>query len=161
VNNGPDQLGTYFPAIQFHPSLFQPDVIARLIPAGSLQNAIAQAVRERKKPVAAVTLAQVLPPTVAIVSPERVPGGFQVAGQTVVVKAKARSAGTYPVTGFRLLMDGRPYQGEAGLHAVEQPKVGEVEASWTVAVPPGWHSVAVQAESAVSKGMSSPIELVT
>jgi uncharacterized caspase-like protein len=30
-----------------------------------------------------------------------------------------------------------------------------------VEVPPGWHAVAVQGESAVSKGMSAPVELVT
>jgi hypothetical protein len=161
VNNGPDQMASYYPAIQFHPSLYQPEVIRRLLSAGSLQDAIAQVVRDRKKPVAPVTLAQVLPPAVVITAPQRVPGGFQVAGGTVEVRAKARSNGNYPVTALRLLMDGRPYQGQAGVRAVEQPKLGEVEATWTVAVPPGWHAVAVQAESAVSKGMSAPIELVT
>jgi WD40 repeat protein len=161
VNNGPDQLATCYPAIQFHASLFQPDVVRRLLSAGSLQNAIAQVTRERKKPLVAVNLTQVMPPTVSIVSPQRVTGGVKVAGNTVEVKARARSTGNNPVTAFRLLLDGRPYEGQAGVRAVPQPKLGEAEASWTVQVPPGWHLVAVLAESAVSKGVSSPVELVT
>src|SRR5207302_10179589 len=94
-------------------------------------------------------------------APARVAGGFKVAGKTVEVRANAQAAGTHPVKALRLLLDGRPYQGQAGLRTIEQPKLGEVEASWAVEVPPGWHAVAVQAESAVSKGMSAPIELVT
>jgi uncharacterized caspase-like protein len=34
-----------------------------------------------------------------------------------------------------------------------------VEAGWTVVLPPGAHTLAVQAETAVSKGMSTPVEV--
>jgi hypothetical protein len=160
VNNGPDQLASYYPAIQFRPSLYQPEVIKRLVAAGSLPEALARVARERKKPIPAVHLGQVLPPAVAITSPAPVPGGVKAAGKAVEVRAKARGSGGHPVTALRLLMDGRPYPGPTGLQPVARPKPGEVEATWSVEVPPGWHFVTVQAESAVSKGMSAPLELV-
>jgi WD40 repeat protein len=157
VNNGPDKLGTYYPAVQFRSSLYQPEVIRRLLAAGSLEKAIAQAAAANNGPAIAVQLDQVLPPTVAITTPTT---GARADRETVEVKARARSSGKHPVTALRLLLNGRPYLGTKGLRPVERPKLGEVEGAWTVALPPGKHVLAVQAESAVSKGLSAPVEVV-
>jgi hypothetical protein len=75
------------------------------------------------------------------------------------VKAVANSTGRHPVTGLRLLLDGRPYLGKKGFHPVANPRPGAAEASWTVALPPGKHTLAVQAETAVSKGLSPTVEV--
>jgi WD40 repeat protein len=161
VNNGPDQLPSYYSAVQFRASLYQPDVIRALLPAGGLQNAVVQVVKERKQRISAVHLGQVLPPSVAITLPVSVPGGLTVnAGANVEVKATAQSSGNYPVTAMRLLLDGRPYLGRKGVRAIKDAKLGTAEAAWTVSIPSGKHVIAVQAESAVSKGVSTPLEVV-
>ncbi len=159
VNNGLDRIALYYPAVQFRASLYQPELIRRLLPAGSVAEVVAQAAREGK-PLRAAPLEQVLPPAVAITSPTPIRGGaVPVNGGTVEVKAVARSSGNHPVTALRLLLDGRPYQGQKGLRSVEKPRLGAVGATWKVAVPPGRHVLAVQAESEVSKGLSAAVEV--
>jgi hypothetical protein len=160
VNNGPDKPATYYPAVQFRASLYQPDVVRLVVPAGGLAGAIAQASRERKQRIDALVLTQVLPPQVAITSPVPVAGGVRSGGAPIEVKATANSTGKYPVTSLRLLLDGRPFQGQKGLRTIAKPQLGQASASWTVAVPAGRHVPAVQAESAVSKGVSAPLEVV-
>jgi WD40 repeat protein len=160
INNSPDKLATYYPAVQFRASLYQPDVIRLLLPAGGLAGAIAQASRERKQRIEALVLTQVLPPQVAITSPAPAAGGVRSNGAPVEVRATANSTGNYPVTALRLLLDGRPFQGQKGLRTVAKPQLGLASASWTVTVPAGRHVLTVQAESAVSKGLSAPLEVV-
>jgi hypothetical protein len=134
-------------------------VIRRILAEGSAEKALAAVARERKQPAAAVTVGQVLPPTVAITAPATAGGGARVDGATVVVKAKAASTGAHPVTALRLLVDGRPCQGDKGLRQIAAPRLGEVEASWEVALAPGKHVLTAQAHSAVSKGLSAPVEV--
>jgi WD40 repeat protein len=160
INNGFDKPATYYPAVQFRASLYQPDVVRRVVPAGGLANAIAQVSRERKQQIEALVLTQVMPPQVAITSPAPVAGGVRSNGAPIEVKAAANSTGKYPVTAMRLLLDGRPFQGEKGVRPVAKPALGQAVASWSVSVPPGQHTLAVQAESAVSKGLSAPLEVV-
>jgi WD40 repeat protein len=158
LNRGPDSVASYFPAAQFRKSLFQPEVIKLLLQTGSVQKAIVQAAREQKQAIASVTVAQVLPPTVTITSPSG--GGSIYTKQTrLEVSALARSVGPHPVTAMRLLVDGRPYNGQAGLRTFNPPRTGEAQQSWSVDLTPGKHVIAVQAESPVSKGLSPLVEV--
>ena len=77
-------------------------------------------------------------------------GTVRVKQGKIEVKATAKSTGIHPVTGMRLLVDGRPYQGQAGYRPVPGPKLGSVQSSWNVELAPGLHSITVLAESAVS-----------
>ncbi len=160
INNGPDKPASYYPAIQFRASLYQPDMLRLLLPNGNLQNAFVAAWRQRRQKINAVQLGDVIPPQVAIVSPTPVAGGVPANGATVEVKAVANSSGNNPVTAMRLILDGRPYQGKKGVRWFNNAQVGKTEASWSVVVPPGKHSLRVQAASAVSNGMSEPLEVV-
>jgi WD40 repeat protein len=159
INNGLDALATYHPAVQFRKTLYRPDVIKRVVPAGNVEKALALADQERKRPTVAVAMQNVLPPVTTIVSPKG-PSGHRYTDAKLDVKVTARSVGTHPVTALRLLVDGRPYAGAKGIRPIAQPKLGEVQASWTVELPPGKHVLAVQAESAVSKGLSPFVEVV-
>jgi uncharacterized caspase-like protein len=58
---------------------------------------------------------------------------------------------------MRLLVNGRPYQGDKGIRTFANPKLGEVQASWAVDLQPGRQILHVMAESPVSKGVSAPI----
>jgi hypothetical protein len=116
-------------------------------------------VKEKRQRIAPVNLVQVLPPSVAITAPN---AGtlLKTERDKIELKAAADSVGNHPVTSMRLLMDGRPYDGQRGVRAIDNPRLGRVEANWTVEVPPGRHSLRVQAESAVSKGLSEPLEVL-
>jgi WD40 repeat protein len=155
VNNGLEKLATYHPAVQFRKSLYRPDVIKLLLPAGSTVNALAQADRGK---VQKLDVAQVLPPEVNITSPAQ--SGRRFSERSIEVQATARSVGNHPVTALRLLLDGRPYGGQKNVRTFNPPKAGTVQGTWTVELPPGKHTLAVQADSAVSRGLSSAVEVV-
>ncbi|MBV8678774.1 MAG: caspase family protein, partial [Planctomycetaceae bacterium] len=157
VNDGPDRMATFFPAAKFRKSLYRPDVIKLLLTAGSLARALEVADRARGQATERVEVAAVLPPKVEITAPRR--SGTHLQGPRLEVKAVARSVGQNPVTALRLLLDGRPYQGQGGVRAVEPPKLGAVALSWTVDLEPGTHTLAVQAEGAKSQGLSEPVEV--
>ncbi|MBL8797623.1 MAG: caspase family protein [Planctomycetia bacterium] len=157
INHGPDAVASYYPAAQFRKSLYHPEVIKRLLQAGSLAKALALVGKE-KAPIPSVTVAEVLPPAVAITSPAP-ETATQLKQSKVEVKATAKSVGKHPVTALRLLLDGRPYKGQAGVKTITAPKLGEVQQTWAVELTPGKHTLTVQAESAVSKALSAPAEV--
>jgi WD40 repeat protein len=157
VNNGFDQTGTFHPAIRFRQSLFQPQVIRNLFRVnGDLTFALALAIKEGRRPIEAVNLAQVIPPAVKIVTPV---ADTRSKKDAIEVTALANSVGKHPVSALRLLVDGRPYAGEAGRKVIAKPKLGEAKATWQVALTPGKHTLIAQAECAVSKGLSAPVEV--
>ncbi|VTU02086.1 wd40 repeat-containing protein : WD40 repeat-containing protein OS=Singulisphaera acidiphila (strain ATCC BAA-1392 / DSM 18658 / VKM B-2454 / MOB10) GN=Sinac_0055 PE=4 SV=1: WD40: WD40: WD40: WD40: Peptidase_C14 [Gemmataceae bacterium] len=149
LNNGIDRAPSVHPAVRFRASLYQPDVLKYLVPAGNLQLALALAAKFDRQAVAATGLADVLPPAVALAAPAA-------ATDKVVVKATATGTAKNPITAVRLLVDGRPYEGAAGLKRFDPAQV-KAEATWNVTLPPGAHTLTAQAESAVSKGVSSPV----
>jgi hypothetical protein len=159
VNNGPERLASYYPAVQFRPSLYHPQAVRLVLQTGSIRKALEQENQEKPgQPVAVVSVSQVLPPAVVITAPAGV-RARTVRQARLQVKAAARSVGQHPVTALRLLVDGRPWLGEKGIHRVANAHVGQGQAAWAVDLTPGRHVLAVQAESAVSKGLSPPVEV--
>jgi hypothetical protein len=162
VNQGKAQLARFLPAAAFRKSLYRPDVIARVLSAGNLEPALVEADKDRHQASEKVKVEDVLPPQVLITSPGRSP--VQVNQADLEVRAVARGNARHPVTAVRLLLDGRPYEGQQSVKNItrdqpEQPP-GEVREKWTVTLSPGPHRLAVQAESAVSKAVSDEIEVV-
>jgi WD40 repeat protein len=156
VNDGPDRLAAYYPAARFHKSLFRPDVIGRLLAAGSVERALKLAGTVRGKVAEQTTVAQVLPPRVAITAPTR---GQRLARPEVEVRATAQGSGSHPVVALRLLLDGSPYEGQNGVRRIDRPGPGEAAGSWTVRLTPGKHRLAVQADTAASQGLSEEVEV--
>ncbi len=153
VNNGPDKLATFHPASQFRKTLYRPDVIQRLLAAGSLERALEQADAARGQRSQRTDVARALPPKVRLLAPT--PGAVP-AGRPVEVTAAAEEAGGHPVTALRLLVDGRPY-GEA--RAPSARAGAEVRSSWRVDLPPGKYRLAVKATSDVSDAVSDEVEV--
>ena len=140
------------PAERFRSSMYQPALLKYLIPAGNLQAAMAMAQKFDKALVQTTNVADVLPPEVAL-------DGFtetevKIDKGSFTVKAQATSA-KHPITAMRLLVNGRPFNGAAGVKRFEnaQPNT-PADATWEVPLAPGTHTVAVIADSPVSKGMS-------
>jgi len=158
VNNDLTEFGTFYPARQFHNTFYRPDVIKRVLDAGSVEGALALADADRQHKTVVTDLAEVLPPKVAIVSPAA--SGQKLTGTRFNVEAVATGLGGRPVVSMRLLVDGRPYQGDAGLKKFGNPDPGEIRDGWQVELPPGRHRLAVIAASAVSQSVSDEIEVV-
>jgi WD40 repeat protein len=152
VNRGLDKLPVVHPAVRFRASLYQPALIKYLIPAGDIRLALAMAAKFDRQQIAATGLADVLPPGVTLTAPAVADD------KPITVSAVAEGNAKNPIVAMRLLVDGRPYQGAAGVKRFD--RLQKAEATWEVTLDPGSHTLAVLAESPVSKGMS-PVATVT
>ncbi len=157
ANNGREQMASFYPASQFRSTLYRPDVIKLLLYTGSLTRALETADAARGRMTERTEVAQVLPPKVRITSPVANHKALQ---NTVAIRATATSVGKHPVTVLRLLLDGRPYQGQRGVQTIASPKLGDVNGEWTIELEPGKHKLKVLADSAVSQGISEEVEVV-
>ena len=155
VNNGPDAMGSFYPASQFRKALYRPDVIKRLLDAGSLDKALVDADAASGRDSRRTDVSQILPPKISITKPAT--SQVQLTGKTLDVEAVAESVGANPVTEMRVLLDGRPVPD--GIKTFS-PVTGQARASWTIEVPSGSHIIVVQAGSAASKAVSDPVEVV-
>jgi WD40 repeat protein len=147
VNSGVDKAPAVHPAVRFRSSLYQPALLKYLVPAGDLRTALAMAARFEGERVGTVGVGDVLPPAVTITAPERA------TDKPITVRGMAEGSEKNPIVAMRLLVDGRPYRGAAGVKRFD--KKPKAEATWELALGPGVHSLAVLAESQVSKGMSA------
>lgn len=155
VNRGSDELAAFHPATQFRDSLYRPDIVGRLLETGSLEQARSAADAARGKASQPAQIADVLPPLVVITSPDR--SSVRLEEPTLEVRFVVRPVGRHPIAAVRLLIDGRPYPLAA--KTFTPPRTGEVREAWSVMLEPGRHTLAVVAESAVSKGTSESIEV--
>ncbi|MBN9520515.1 caspase family protein [bacterium] len=153
VNNGADRLPAVHPAARFRKSMFRPEVLQYLIPAGNLRLAMAMAARFDNQVTAATTVAEVLPPEVTLTAPAE--GLVRVTEEVLTVRATAAGTARNPVVAMRLLVNGRPYQGQAGVKRFDGGRA-TAEAAWELNLGPGSFTLEVLAEAAVSRGMSRP-----
>jgi len=102
----------------------------------------------------------VLPPLVVITSPDH--SGVRLDNLELTVRAKAVAQRGHPITVLRLLLDGRPYNGDQGRKDVrdDPASANEKTDSWQVRLDPGRHRLGVVAESDVSNGRSEEIEVI-
>ena len=152
VNNGTESTASFFPAAQFRKTLYRPDIIKLLIRSGSLEEAMKLAGDTQQ-----TIVADVLPPTVLIASPDRSP--LTLDEPELTVKAVARQVGPHPVTSMQVYLDGRPVGGRAGKVEFDQA-TEEVRHEFRVTLSAGRkHEIAVRADSPVSHSMSMPIQV--
>ena len=168
IGNGPEQVGNFAPASQFRKSLYRPDVIKLALKTGS----VATALERLNEPLKVVKV--VLPPLVVITSPDHT--GVRLDDPVLTVRATAVAESGHPVTALRLLLDGRPYNGDQGRKDVPgRPYNGDQgrkdvpsdaaggrrkHASWQVRLDPagtGWPSSprAVSATASRTRSRSS------
>jgi len=102
------QTATFYPASQFRKSLYRPDVIRRLIGAGSIERALELADQERGRTSQATRIDEVLPPHVVITTPDQ--PRHEVRESRLTVRAVAKPVGKDPIAAMRLLCDARPYR---------------------------------------------------
>jgi len=116
VNNGQDHAADFFPASRFRSTYYRPDVIDRVLKTLDEAVALQQANEESgRKQVAEVSVREKLPPVVTISSPA---DGAEVSGTPVKVSYSARSP--EPLTGLKILVDGRPVSAEGAGKSVKE-----------------------------------------
>lgn len=142
--------GWRIPAARFRSSLYLPEVIRHVVTAGSVPAAFEAAGLKRPEKL---SIPDLMPPTVEVTNP----AASAEAGPKFDVTAVAKPTGGRPVRALRLLVNGRPYQGEASARLIKDG--GEAKATWSVELPPGPHTLIVLADSAVSRGASTPVEV--
>ena len=102
-------------------------------------------------------VAQVLPPSVVITSPEG--GRVTVDTAEITVRAVAQQVGTHPVTSMQLLLDGRPLGGPGGVRHLSSPQRDATERFFVPLQAGQTHRIEVRADSAVSYGLSRTLEV--
>jgi WD40 repeat protein len=116
LNNGKDKAADFFPASRFRSTYHRPDVIDRVLKTFDEALALQQANEESsRKQVTTVSVREKLPPVVTIASPA---DGAEVSGTPVKVSYSARSP--EPLTGLKILVDGRPVSAEGAGKAVKE-----------------------------------------
>jgi hypothetical protein len=137
LNNGPDKAADFFPASRLRSTYYRPDVIDRVLKTFDENVALQQANDESgRKQVAEISVREKLPPVVAITSPT---DGAEVSGTPVKVGYSARSS--EPLTGLKILVDGRPVSADGAGKSVKES--GDI----LVPIPSGDCEISVIAEN--------------
>lgn len=101
VNNGWDREAYFYPVAQFRKTYYHPEVLANLMTTYDEGGAL----KASGQQVAQSSIAGNLPPVVRITSPA---DGARVGANIVPVKFSVESPSGEPVTGIKVLVDGRP-----------------------------------------------------
>jgi WD40 repeat protein len=151
INNGADQAADFFPLSRFASKYYRPDVIARVLKAGDTKKALAAANLASKKKIVNRDIKQMLPPVLAIVSPQN---GAKISSNQVVVRYKLRNPSGQKVTGFKVLVDGRPVNSR-GLRVEKAEDISEI----TVPVPSKDSTISIIAENRFSASEPATVRL--
>ena len=137
LNNGKEQAADFFPVSRFRSTRYRPDVIDQVLKTLDEKEAIRLANSEAgRKEVAEVSVREKLPPLVAITSPV---DGAQMSESSLKVHYSARSQA--PLTGLKVLVDGRPVSLEG---IGDKPKESGI---LSVPIPPRDCEVSIIAEN--------------
>jgi WD40 repeat protein len=119
VNNGRDRAADFFPASRFRSTYYRPDVIDRVLTTMDEAVALRQTNEEAgRKQVAATSVRDKLPPVITILTPV---DGAEVSTPSATIRYLARSQ--EPITGVKVLVDGRPVNAKGVESAKESGEI--------------------------------------
>jgi hypothetical protein len=143
VNNGQDQAADFFPASKFRSTYYRPDVISKVLETLEEKEGIRLANEESGRKQEA-SIQQMLPPIVNIISP---PDGTEASTAEIMVRFSVRTPSGEPVTGIKVLVDGRPVSTQRAVQIV--PKDGEIR-EMKVPIPEQESQISIVAENRFS-----------
>ncbi len=117
INRGGGLAADFFPVSRFRSIYYRPDVVAKALELGDERKALAAADRESGRVTQDLALEKVLPPVVSVIHPA---DGAEVRETEINVRFTVRSPSGDPITGIRLLVDGRPVQRIRGVAAEDE-----------------------------------------
>ncbi|MFO0867172.1 MAG: caspase family protein [Gemmataceae bacterium] len=152
VDRGPERIGYVYPAEQFRDRFHRPDVIGRLLGAENLAKAIEAADSAKGVSTIAATIANSLPPTVAVTT--NFENGATLASGELSIQANAEVDANRSIDTIRLLIDGRPWVGQDPSF---RERSARRQAEWKLRLSPGVHSIAVVAKAEGTEGFSDDV----
>jgi WD40 repeat protein len=155
VNQGPDQLGQFFPASRFHATHYRPDVIRGLLDLRSVRQAVVAANSRRDERERQSVVSLTPPPDVAIAN---LPSSPEPATSPITINAIVKSRGDDPIVALRALVNGRPFE----TRRIENPSgASSLEAgeTFSLALPAGRHQIVVRGDTARSYDLSLPFDV--
>ncbi len=144
VNHGANQAADFFPAAQFRGIYYRPDVVAKVLETLDEGVAVRLANSEGRRKTQTVALTQQLPPVVTILAPW---DGETVSTADVMVRFSIRSPSGEPVTGLKVLVDGRPVAQQRGVQVTAGSSAGEETRELRVAIQAQDAEIAILAEN--------------
>lgn len=138
LNNGAVRVADFFPVARFRSVYCRPDIINRVLSLLDETEAAKAADAAAGRTGGGKSLLALLPPVVNVTSPQ---DKSVVEGGEVSVDFSVRSPSGEPVTGMKVLVNGRPVQFK------ENGKGGGEKRSVTLALAPGESEIAVIAEN--------------
>ncbi len=160
VNRGIDQAADFFPASRLRERFWRPDVIDKLLETLDEAQALAQADEARgTKPQAPVSVAQVLPPAVDLLSG----GDLKASTALVTVRVRGRTDADAPVTGWRLRLNGQALPEARGLGRQEantSAAATHSEREFTLSIPPQDSEIQVFAENRHGVSTAATVRVV-
>ncbi len=129
LNRGKDRAADFFPASRFRDSHYRPDIVAQVLDTLDEAQAILAANSAAKKRKLEDDIRKLVPPVVTILSP---PDGVTVSSRDLALSYSVRSPSAAPVTGIKVMVDGRPASRERRLNVVKKGETRTV----SVTIPP-------------------------
>lgn len=151
LNHGKEQAADFYPASRFRATFYRPDVVERVLKAGSEEEALRLADADRGRKTQVVQVDQTLPPLVTIKSPDN---NTEVSEANVKLQFALRTPADAPVISVRALIDGRPLGAARRIQETNAAGSTETTQSLDVALPPHDCEVSIIAEN--KHGVSAP-----
>lgn len=148
INNGPDQAGDFYPASRFRARFYRPDVLEKILEAGTEIEALGLANQASGRISQHTEIAHALPPMIDPVSPAEA----KIKDTTVNIRFRVRNVSDGPLQNIRVRVNGSNIPEMRNL-VVAQTGVGE-ERSVTVILPERDSTVELFAEN--RHGVSTP-----
>jgi WD40 repeat protein len=157
VNTYKDQAADFFPVGRFRDIFYRPDVISRILETGDEAESLKQANEKSGRNEQEFDLKKRLPPVINIISPS---DDSKIRSSTLVVRYSLRSPSGDPVTGVKVLIDGRPAGVERGVGVRPQnSQKGDQTGELTVTVPNRDCEIGLVAENKYSSSEASVVRL--
>ncbi len=154
LNRGKDKAADFFPASRFRNQFNRPDVLAYVLDTGSEVEALRFANLAAGRKTQVVSITNVLPPVVNIVTPD---DGLTVSSSEITLKYSTRTPDDAPVTGIRVRVNGLAVNLTGMRNLAVAATNGESEHEISVPIPPQDSEIQLFAEN--RNGVSTPASL--
>ena len=152
LNRGKDNAADFFPASRFRSQFNRPDIITRVLESGTEAAAITQANAEAGRKTQVLSVVQVLPPVVEILSPRE---GAGVSAASVTLKYRTRTPKDAPVIALRVRVNGQA----VNLPEVRNLRVSASDGTREITLPIPAQDSEIQLFAENRNGVSTPAVL--
>jgi len=122
INNGLNQAADFFPAARFRDNYYRPQLIAKILETLNPEKAQLLIAAERQEKPKPQTIQEQLPPIVNLLYPQN---NTTFSNSRIRLRYRVRNPSNVPITGAKVLIDGRPLEQTKGFIAVSKRKKPE------------------------------------